>query len=772
MPLTSHHVGGTSHVGRNVDTGLVNDTQSTTPSAIADGATQFTAEFLTQLPRPGAGIANPAGDLVFVPVSQYSHADKKTYKCVYIVSLVARVPPLKVPVEEPGDAFWLDSRTLAHISETGEEKKKTKELYALSLAFDAGVDGDALKASEPSVLVGSFPTTTVANFRYSRAAERLVLSAYVYPDGDISAVKAKDDAWENRGTTALVYDNTYERHWDKYVGPKESSLFTVSLHKDSQRKWVLGDDYVNALQGTKNHCPVEPFGGTDDFDVSDSRIVYTTKDASLPMAIHTKQDIFLVDFTGENLKELTSGNQGATHNPVFNKQADKVAWLELDEDGHEADRSKIVLYDLQKDIRFTLTPDWDRSPSTLSFSTSGDHLYLIAGEYARDKIFVLPVPPTPEQSSTKPELESRFTTPIALTDHHSALDIQVLSNNRLLFTMNSFTAPNDVYVLNGLDRIESDIQSQVSSIYRGELDRCTQLTTDNMKGLNLPDGEEFWFKGANNKDVQGWLFKPRGWKESDKKKWPILMMIHGGPQWAWKDNWSAPNWNHILFAEHGYFTIAMNPTGSTTFGQEFTDSITGDWGGKPFVDMQNGFKYILDNYPQIDPERAVAAGASWGGYAINWIQGHPELGFNFKAMVNHDGIFDFEYDQYSTDELFFFNHEAGGLPWDSKGKEFLKKYEACPLFEWDTFFTKSIRFNPTNFVHKWATPTLFFHGSKDYRLPETESIGAWHALRQLGVPSRLVIFPDEIHGTLNGGNVIKWHEETFKWLDQYVGLNT
>ncbi|KAG9094444.1 hypothetical protein FRC07_011302, partial [Ceratobasidium sp. 392] len=240
-----------------------------------------------------------------------------------------------------------------------------------------------------------------------------------------------------------------------------------------------------------------------------------------------------------------------------------------------------------------------------------------------------------------------------------------------------------------------------------------------------------------------WIVRPPGADaESVKegKKWPAVLLIHGGPQGAWEDSWST-RWNPQVFAQQGYFVVAINPTGSTTFGQEFTDAIAGDWGGKPFEDLRKGWKYVLDNYKEIDPERAVAAGASWGGYAINWIQGHPEFGFNFKALVCHDGVFDTVYNGFATDELYFFNHDFGGPPWDARSRKTAEK------------------FNPANFVSRWSTPQLIIHGSKDYRLAETEGLGAFNALQSRGVPSRIVIFPDENHWVLRPGNSLKWHYE-------------
>ncbi|KAH7925143.1 alpha/beta-hydrolase, partial [Leucogyrophana mollusca] len=712
--------------------------------AFKQGPNVFTPKDMLELASPGVPLANPAGDLAVVPVSKYSFDDKKNYKSAYVAPVEAALQPLQIPLPDGGDVFWLDSRTIAHVVETGKDENKKQELYALAVNFDQST----LTSGAP-VLVGAFPVTTAANFRYSAASGYLVFSAYVHADGDITKVEAHDKAYEARGNSALVYEETYERQWDTWVGPKHKALFTVRLYKE-QSSWVLGKDFTNTLNGTGVSSPVEPFGGTDDFDISNSHIVYTAKDPKLPKAWHTKQNIYYVDFKGSKTIELTSGKQGATHAPVFSGQGDKVAWLELDKDGDESARSKIVIYDLTKDVRYTLTQNWDRSPNALKFSESGDFLYFTAGDHARIKVFALPVPPTPSQSTTNPSLSAPYTTPVALTNSRTASGLQVLPGNRLLFALSSFTSPNDVFILRNTNRIEADIKQLATNVYRGELAQITKCTSDSLQGKTLNEGEEFWFKGSGDREMQGWLVKPPGYSANDQKKWPIVMLIHGGPEYAWQEEWST-QWNPNIFANQGYFVVAMNPTGSTTFGQNLTDGIKGDWGGKPFEDMRKGWKYILDNYPQLDPERAVAAGGSWGGYAINWIQGNPEFGFNFKALFCHDGIFDVAANSLATDELFFVNEEWGGRPWEPKGRELALKY------------------SPSYTVPKWSIPELIVHGSKDYRLPETEGIAAFHALQQLGVPSRLVIFPDEAHFVVNHGNSLKWHYEVFRWFDKYVG---
>ncbi|KAH0832030.1 Alpha/Beta hydrolase protein [Lanmaoa asiatica] len=714
-------------------------------------------------------VLSPQDMLILPRPGTYSFDDRKTHKSLAVTPIVAGSDPFNLSLPNGGDAFWLDARTIAHVVETGPDKEKKQELFAIPVVFT----GKAISVGDP-IPVGSFPVTTAADFRYAQSTGVLVFSAYVYSDGDLNAVKANDEKYNNRGNTALVYDETFERQWDTWVGPKHKSLFTVRLYED-QGKFVLGRDFTNALQGTDLSTPVEPFGGTDDFDISDGQIIFTAKDPALPKATHTKQNIYLVGFDGSNLVELTTGVHGATHAPAFNRQGDKVAWLQLDEDGHESDRAKAVIHDLAKGVSFTITQDWDRSPSALAacLNTPGEFIYLTAEDIARAKIFTLPIPPTPSESTAHPKLTSPYDIPVALTDTHVASGLQVLPNGRLLFALSSLTSPNDAYVLSNIQLVEADIKRNASSPVRAELAQITKFSAAHLQGKHLHPGKEFWFRGAEH-NIHGWILTPPGYESTDVKKWPVIMLIHGGPESCWADSWST-RWNPNVFANQGYVVVAINPTGSTSFGQELTEGIKEDWGGKPFVDLVNGWRYVLENYPQIDPERAVAAGASYGGYAINWIQGNPEFGFGFKALMCHDGVFDTTYNGYATDELFFFNHEWGGRPWEERSFELSRKY------------------SPAYTVSKWSTPELIIHGGKDYRLPETDGIAVWHALQQyvssqtqpfgvlaltpprlrnrLGIQSRLVIFPDENHWVLNAGNSLKWHYEVFKWFDEFVGEN-
>lgn len=369
--------------------------------ALKEGTDRFAPKDLVELERPSAAVPNQAGDLAFVTVSKYSFEDKKNHKTLVVLPLESTFASAEFPLDK-GEVFWLTGTTLAHVV---EGKNSNLEIYAhdcIGSYSTATASDEPLKVSTEGRLIGSIPSKTATNFRFNPASKHLVFSDNVYEDGNLTSVKEQDEAWENRGNSAYVYDETYVRHWDTWIGPKKTQLFSVLLHLDPDRVWKMGEEFHAPLKGTGHHSPVEPLGGTEDFDVSENHIVYTTMDPQLPPATHTKQNIYIVDIMGRTQpRELTSGKQGATHNPVFSKQGDKVAWLELDKDGYESDRAKIVVYDLHKDVRYTLTQHWDRSPEELAFNQEGTFIYFTAGDQAKTKIYYLPVPPTPSHSTTK-----------------------------------------------------------------------------------------------------------------------------------------------------------------------------------------------------------------------------------------------------------------------------------------------------------------------------------------------------------------------------------
>ncbi|VDC00629.1 unnamed protein product [Peniophora sp. CBMAI 1063] len=501
---------------------------------LRSGADVFAPKDPLELARPSVGTPNAEGTLVFNTVSQYSFETKKNEKTLVVTSLASKAQA-KYPLEKGGELFWLDGQTLGHVYSPADHESS---LCALSLKVETESSLSFDATPDPPTLIGTFPSSTSGNFIYNPSSRTLVFSDKVYSDGNLTAIAEGDKAWDERRNSAFV-------------------LFAVSLEKKGE-KWSFGEEFKNLLKGTGHSTPVEPFGGSENFAVSKTHIVYTAKDPVLPEAWHTRRNVYIVPLEGGEPRELTSGKQGAMHNPVFDASGNKVAWLELEKDGHESDRSRVVIYDLEKDVRYTLTQPWDRSPNGLSFAPDAPILYLTAGDHAQAKIFALPLPPTPEQNSTSPPFPPKYTYPRALTSGGAAHAAYALPSGRILFSHSSLTGPDDIFVLEGLEGLHDalvDKKEDPRTLVNEEgahllssnlaaIVKTTQLasfTADALASKNLSKPEHFYFTGHEGKRIHGYALKPRGWSEASAKEgktWPVVMLIHGGPEGVWDERWS------------------------------------------------------------------------------------------------------------------------------------------------------------------------------------------------------------------------------------------
>ncbi|GAA6011827.1 hypothetical protein JCM10207_004257 [Rhodosporidiobolus poonsookiae] len=525
------------------------------------------------------------------------------------------------------------------------------------------------------------------------------------------------------------------------------------------------------LAGTKLECPVGPFGGASDFSLSPTHLIFHAKDPHVNPAWHTRTHVYSVPLaprTGADARprQLTVGTQGACASPVVSADGKRVAWLEMREDGYEADRNRVVVFELESGRRWGATEEWDTSPGQIWWNAKGDRLYLEAEEEGHVKVFALDVPvPSNEEDAHKGVRE-----PVRLTDEHTVTGVAVIpavatsssssadalkTGDTLLLTWTSLRGPAQLSTLS----LPVHLPTPTSPPFTSSPRPLASLSAHLLAHKKLHRGTEFRFAGDKGQEVHGWVVFPpecvevrekkaRGEAsaEEGKKRWPLAFLCHGGPESAWNDSWST-RWNPNTFASRGYIVVAINRTGSTGFGARFTQAIRGDWGGAPFCDLVAGLQFVKDAYPEIDPERTACLGASYGGFMVNWIQGHNEQ-MGFKALVCHDGVFSTFNTWNATEELYFPEHEFGGVPWESA----------------DGY----ARFNPQNFVKKWRTPQLVIHGSKDYRLVEGEGLGVFNTLQRLSVPSRLLVFPSENHWVLNPWNSAKWHDEVFRWIDEWT----
>jgi len=276
----------------------------------------------------------------------------------------------------------------------------------------------------------------------------------------------------------------------------------------------------------------------------------------------------------------------------------------------------------------------------------------------------------------------------------------------------------------------------------------THLNDALLSGAALAPLEEMWVDSSDRSRVQSFLIKPPDF--SPTRKYPVLFLIHGGPQGAWGESWTY-RWNAQVFASAGYLVVEPNPRGSTGYGQKFIDEINGDWSGKPISDLMIGLDYAMKKYPFIDGKRVCAMGASWGGYAVNWLIGHTN---RFKCAVTHDGMFNTVSAYGTTEELWFPQWEFKGNPYTQLGRA---NYE---------------RVNPLNAVKNFKTPTLVSHGQLDYRLDLSEGLQLFTALQMQKVPSKLLYFPDEGHWVLKPQNSQRWYDEVCEWCDRWTHTNT
>ena len=361
-----------------------------------------------------------------------------------------------------------------------------------------------------------------------------------------------------------------------------------------------------------------------------------------------------------------------------------------------------------------IDPGWDRSPGSLTISPDGHTLYATADDHGQHPLFAIDV------------ATGKATQVVG----DGTIDAYSITHGRILFARDDLQHPADLYTV---DAGAANARAQ----------QVTHFNAEDLANAQEGASEFFTFKGWNGETVQGYVVKPVGFEPG--KKYPVAFLIHGGPQGAWDNGWSY-RWNPQTYAGQGFAVVAINFHGSTGFGQAFTNSISGDWGGKPLTDLKLGWAAALGKYKFLDGGRACALGASYGGYMTYWIAGVWNA--PWKCFVDHDGVFDTRAMYYDTDELWFEERENGGTQYEHPAN-----YEA---------------FNPLDHVKAWRVPMLIVHSSQDFRIPITQGMGAFTALQRRGIPSEFLTFPDETHFVLKPHNSVEWHDTVNAWLARWT----
>ncbi|MFN2473118.1 MAG: prolyl oligopeptidase family serine peptidase [Sphingomicrobium sp.] len=503
-----------------------------------------------------------------------------------------------------------------------------------------------------------------------------------------------------------TYENGgFVRHWDAWITPGEfSRLFAYDL--------ASGQATPLSASLTGN-APGKPFGGNEELAwAPDSGSVYFVlrkADATEPRS--TNLDIYQVRLDGSAPVNLTAANQATDTLPAPSPDGRWLAYVAMARPTYEADRQIVMLRNLATGQTRPLTQGWDRSVGSIAWAGDGRSLLVTAED-------------TLEQPVWRVDVATGRVTRLT-TDGH-ADNVMPLPGGGAIYTRNSAMAPDDLYRLDA----------------RGRSVRLTDLNHDLLAKLDPVSFAKFSFTGANNDRVWGFEMKPT----HTTGKLPIAFLVHGGPQGSFSNSWSY-RWNPRLFTAPGYAVVSVDFHGSTGYGQAFTDAIHNNWGGWPLEDLQKGLAFATAHDPQLNAGRACALGGSYGGYMMNWIEGNwPD---RFKCIVEHDGVFDARAMAYETEELWFDEWEHGQHPY----------YEDPAAFE---------KWNPVNFVTAWKTPQLVITSEKDFRIPYTQGLAAYAALQRRGIPSRLLVFPDENHWVLKPKNSIQWYGEVFGWMDRYL----
>ncbi|WP_260736375.1 alpha/beta hydrolase family protein [Tunturiibacter lichenicola] len=644
--------------------------------------------------------------------------------------------------------FWKEGESDGRFSPDGKQVSfiAADSATGLSQIFLASWDEAAGTLGTPKRL------TTVSSEAdgavWSPNSKRILFASRVYPECSDEASwvdedlcdKRKDDAAAANPVKAQVFEHLLYRHWNSYVGPKRSHVLVVSANdgnavRDLTPRRDIGDA----------EAPTFSLGGPVGYAWApgSEEIAYVTNLDLVPAA-STNNDVFtlLLDDAGERPRKIST-SPGSDDGPAYSPDGKYIAFRSQARAGYESDRFRLMLFDRSKGTTKELMPKLDTWVDEFVWMDDSKHLIFVSGRKGEESYGMV----SAYERGGNYEFRLRF------DEAGEFSDIHPLQDGRAVATRMLVDRPSEVVLLppQSYDKAGNPVGLQTPLV-------MTHVNDSLLALLDLPAMESFWFSGAENATVQGFIVRPP--KFDPARKYPLKFLIHGGPQGAWGDAWSY-RWNPELMAASGYVVVMVNPRGSTGYGQAFIDGVNGDWGGKAYVDLMKGLDYAEGHYPFIDKTRECALGASYGGFMADWILTHTD---RFACIVTHDGMFNPQ-SAYGTTEELWFNE------W-----EFRNPGEATPGQPW-RYFDKPVAEDP---FRKWSpllsirsakTPTLVIHSQRDYRLDVSEGFQLFTALQRMNVPSKMLYFPDEGHWVLKPQNSKLWYEVVGDWCDRWTKTN-
>ena len=599
------------------------------------------------------------------------------------------------------------------LTQTGKDTRPQWSPDGKWIAFLSTRDGASQVYVMPAQGGNAKKVTSIStggdNEKWSPDGRWIAFTSSVFLDcADDACNRSRDEAAEKSKVKARLYDRLLYRHWLHWSDGKRSHLFLVAASGGAARDLTPSADY---------DVPPDERGDANDFAFSpDSKELCFTAVTDRPEAVSTNGDLFLVPTTGGEPKRITT-NPGFDGHPAYSPDGRLIAYHSQKTPGYEADRWRLMTYDRASDAHTEVGESLDRSVEQIVWSADSKQIYFTAEDQGEEPVYEIAA-----QAGSSPRmiLKDSFNESVSISK----------DGGTLAFLRSRLVSPQEVFVSRGDG-------SEVRQLSRHNLARLTSVD------MNPP--EPFWYEGADGAKVEGLLIRPPHFDAS--KKYPLLLLIHGGPQGLWTDSWGY-RWNEELFASPGYVAVMINPRGSTGYGQKFTDEITDDWGGRVYEDLMKGVDYVLQHYSFVDSGRMAAAGGSYGGYMADWIATHTG---RFKAIISHAGVYDLTSEYGATEELWFGEHDLAGTPW--------------------THPESYSKWSPSSYsgdLGRYKSPTLVICGEQDYRVPYTQSLEFFTALQRQNVPSKLVVFPDEGHWILKPQNSRLWYQTFLNWLAAYL----
>jgi dipeptidyl aminopeptidase/acylaminoacyl peptidase len=666
---------------------------------------RFTIDDLLKVRRVGDPQVSPNGRRVAFTIGDVKFDDNRAVTQIYVIQLAGgETKQLTSGAGSASSPRWSPSgKKIAYVTggqiwvmdDDGDDKEQVTKI--------------STGASEPV---------------WSPDGKWIAFTSEVYPECvDDACNKRKDEAADKSKVKAHITDRLLYRHWVEWRDLKRTHVFVVPSNGGTARDLTPGD------------FDAPPYAVAGDVDYSfspDSRELAYLRNPDKVEAISTNSDIYIVPVTGGSGRNITARNRGYEDGPIYTKDGKYILYRSQATAGFEADRWRLMSYNRATGVSTELLRGFDQNVEEITLSPDGNSIYFIAGERGRNPVYKVSIAPRGSGFRIEDVFQLVAGTPQKVLPNVFATNLNVTADgSRLVFANNSLAMPPEIYLAN------SDGSG---------LAPLTTANADLLSQANLKPAEDLEWTGALGRKVHGFVLKPRSFDPN--RKYPLLVLIHGGPQGAWNDAWSY-RWNPQVFTDAGYVVFMPNPRGSTTYGQQFTNEISGDWGGKVFVDLKNGVAEVLRRNTFVDRNRIGAAGGSYGGYMVDWILGHNnDPRFRFKALVSHAGVYNLTSMYGATEELWFPEWEFKGTPWTNRA-----------MYD---------RWSPHMFVQNFKTPTLVTAGELDYRVPYTESLQLFTALQRQGVESRLLLFPDEGHWILKPQNSRLWYNTVLGWFDKHL----